>query len=313
MTQVRILPIPHPAGLLTLLPDSIKSAAKTIAGKMLEWYTGNQPGGTPGILPQPYYWWEGGEMLGALIDYWYYTGDSQYNDLVSTALVFQYSPTYDFMPANQTKNEGNDDQMFWGFDVMSAAEYKFPNPPADVPSWISVAQAVFNSQYYRWDTELCGGGLRWQIFQWNQGYNYKNSPSNGGLLNLAARLYAYTGNQSYADSVERSWNWMSDIGLISPTYQIFDGSDGLLNCTQLDHIQWSYSSGILLNAAAVMYNKTNNATWQARTQGIWNNSAQIFFKNKVMYESACEPSKNCDLDQQRYALHHSDRLHRHIH
>lgn len=243
-------------------------------------------------------------MLGSLIDYWYYTGDTQYNDLVSTALVFQYSPTFDFMPANQSKNEGNDDQMFWGFDVMSAAEYKFPNPPADVPSWISVAQAVFNSQYYRWDTTMCGGGLRWQIYEWNQGYNYKNTPSNGGLLNLAARLYAYTGNESYADAVNRSWKWMdagTGIGLIGSNYAVYDGSDGLLNCTQLDHIQWSYSAGILLNAAAVMWNQTNSTEWYDRTQGLWNETASIFFtKDKIMTEQACEPRGNCNLDQQSY-------------
>ena len=59
--------------------DSIKRAASTIAHGMMGYYTGNQTGQTPGLLPQPYYWWEAGAMFGSLIDYWYYTGDGTYN------------------------------------------------------------------------------------------------------------------------------------------------------------------------------------------------------------------------------------------
>ena len=67
------------------------------------------------------------------------------------------------MPTNQTKDEGNDDQVFWAFAAMSAAEVKFPSPPSGFPSWTSVGQAVFNLQAERWDAANCGGGLRWQI------------------------------------------------------------------------------------------------------------------------------------------------------
>jgi len=38
---------------------------------MMNYYTGNLTGGTPGMLPGPYYWWEAGAMWGSLIDYWY--------------------------------------------------------------------------------------------------------------------------------------------------------------------------------------------------------------------------------------------------
>lgn len=115
-------------------------------------------------------------MMGTLIDYWYYTGDSEYNDLITQALLFQVGDHDDYMPNNQTLTEGNDDQGFWGLTVMSAAEYNFPNPPADKPQWLALAQAVFNTQAARWDTEHCNGGLRWQIYQWNRGYDYKVRP-----------------------------------------------------------------------------------------------------------------------------------------
>jgi mannan endo-1,6-alpha-mannosidase len=186
--------------------DSIKHAAATITHTMMSWYWGNTTGGTPGELSPnaaPYYWWEAGACMGTLIDYWYYTGDPSYNEVVKQALLFQASPTLDYMPPNQTKSEGNDDQAFWGFAVMTAAEYKFPNPSPDEPQWLELAQGVWNSQQLRWDTSTCGGGLHWQISTFNLGYTYKNTPANAGLLNLGARLYAYTG---MSDPVLRGMN-----------------------------------------------------------------------------------------------------------
>ena len=220
----------------------------------MSYYNGNLTGAIPGNLPQPYYWWEAGAMFGTLIDYWFYTGDTTYNDVTSQALLFQVGPDNDFMPPNQTKTEGNDDQGFWAMAAMSAAELNFPDPPADQPQWLALAQAVFNSQAARWDTKTCAGGLRWQIFTFNGGYDYKNSISNGCFFNVAARLARYTGNSTYADWAEKTYDWVASVGLMSPTYQIFDGTDDTQNCTSLNHIQWTYNAGVYLLGAATMYN-----------------------------------------------------------
>lgn len=259
-------------------PSSVKAAASTIAHSMMTWYTGNLTGGTPGLMPAPYYWWEGGATWGALIDYWYYTGDDTYNDVVTQAIQFQASPTLDFMPANQTTDEGNDDQVFWGFAAMTAAEYKFPNPPSSDPQWLTLAEGVANSQWARWDASTCGGGLRWQIFTWNNGYGYKNSPSNAGFVNLCSRLYAYTRNETYLHWANHAYNWMVDVKLISfegisPGFSVFDGTFVDVNCSHVgEFIQWTYSAGMLLNSAAVLYNVTNDPTWEERLYGLWNAS-----------------------------------------
>ena len=280
-------------------PSSVKSAAKTLAGNIVSYYSGNT-NGDPGVLPYPpYYWWEAGGMFGVLIDYWYYTGDTTYNNLTSEGLQSQVSPTFDYMPTNQQQDEGNDDQIFWAFTVMSAAEYNFPNPTDDLPQWLALAQGVFNSQAARWFNTTCNGGLHWQIFQINNGYNYKNSPSNAGFLNLGARLYAYTGNESYANWVTQTWDWMAGVGLISTEYNVYDGTSEDQNCTQIDHVQWTYSYGMLIHAGAVMWGKTQDPVWEQRVQGLWKMSTEIFFENQVMLESACEPEGTCDTDQLR--------------
>jgi mannan endo-1,6-alpha-mannosidase len=72
---------------------------------MMKYYIGNRTGQIPGLLPPPYYWWEAGAMFGTLVDYWYYTGNSEYNDVTMQALQFQVGPNNDFMPPNRTKDE----------------------------------------------------------------------------------------------------------------------------------------------------------------------------------------------------------------
>lgn len=241
-------------------------------------------------------------MLGALIDYWYYTGNDKYNRLVIEALQFQIGEDNAFMPPNQTKNEGNDDQVFWGFAAMQAAEYKFPNPPADQPQWLALAQGVFNSQAERWDTTACNGGLRWQITSLNNGYNYKNTPSNGGFINLAARLYAYSGNQTFADWTVKVWDWMGEYKLIGgqSEYLIFDGADTKNECKGVVKMLWTYNAGMMLNAAAVMWNATGEQLWMDRTMGIWNSSQVFFTDTKVLTEVACERRDTCDFDQRSF-------------
>lgn len=280
--------------------DSIKAAASTIAYGMMTYYTGNRTGDVPGNLPDPYYWWEAGAMFGAMVDYWYFTGDSTYNDVTTQALLFQVGPNNNYMPPNQTKTEGNDDQAFWGMAALSAAEEKFPNPPNGQPQWLALAQGVFNSQALRWDNTSCNGGLKWQIFTFNNGYNYKNTISNGCFFNMAARLAMYTGNSTYADWAIKMWDWTAAIGLMSPTYQFFDGTDDTMNCSSLNHIQWSYNAGVFLLGAANMYNFTNGSDlWKDRLIGIINGT-DVFFQNDIMYEVACEPNGKCDVDQRSF-------------
>jgi mannan endo-1,6-alpha-mannosidase len=98
-------------------------------------------------------------MWGSLIDYWHFTGDSTYNDIIETGIQWQVGEHDDMMPSNWSQSMGNDDQGFWGMTAMSAAETNFQNPPSNQPSWLSLAQAVFNTQAERVAIEtICGGG-----------------------------------------------------------------------------------------------------------------------------------------------------------
>jgi mannan endo-1,6-alpha-mannosidase len=282
--------------------ESVKEAAATAAYGLVKYYTGNNTGDVPGNLPDPYYWWIAGAMFGALIDYWSYTGDTSYNAITLQAMVHQAGIDVDFMPENQTLTEGNDDQGFWVMAAMSAAELKFPDPPSDQPQWLALSQSVLNQYASRWDTAICEGGLRWQIFTFNAGFDYKNSISNGCFFNVAARLARYTGNDTYADWADTVWDWIEFVGLITPEWGIYDGAGVRRgdNCTEIDQVQWTYNAGIFLHGAAVMYNYTESDVWKDRTQQMFDHLKVKFFRDNVVYEVQCEDSKTCNVDQSSF-------------
>jgi mannan endo-1,6-alpha-mannosidase len=231
----------------------------------MAYYTGNQPGQTPGILQGPppagpYYWWEGGALWGTMIDYWHYTGDSTYNNVSASSIIFQAgAPENSFMPPNWTASLGNDDQGFWGMTAMLAAENKFDNPPAGDPQWLALAQAVFNTQAARWDTEYCNGGMRWQIPLSNNGYDYKNTIANGIFFNLGARLARYTNNETYAQWAEKVYSWSEAVGYIDKDFNIYDGGHVEHNCTDINPQQYSYIASVYLQGAGFMYNHVSIA------------------------------------------------------
>lgn len=212
---------------------------------------------TPGLFSEPYYWWEAGAVWHGLIEYSFLTGDSQYNALVSEALQWQLGDFDAFMPPNQTKTLGNEDQSVWGLAAMTAAEVGFPKPKD--AEWATYAANVFNIQAQRFAAEesangTCGGGLRWQIFSFNNGYSFKDASSNGNFFLLAARLAKFTQNETYSQWAEKSFNWAQDVGLVTEDYSVFQGADALKNCSDVNRLQFTNSFGVYTEGAALMYN-----------------------------------------------------------
>ncbi|AEO70851.1 glycoside hydrolase family 76 protein [Thermothielavioides terrestris NRRL 8126] len=285
-------------------PASIKAAAKVVAHNLIStYYHGDEPGQIPGILPGPppggpYYWWEGGALWGTMVDYWHYTNDTTYNNITTQALIFQSENSY--MPLNWTASLGNDDQGFWGMSVMLAAEVGYPDPPSGTPGWLALAQAVFNTMAWRWDTKNCGGGLLWQINLLNKGSDYKNTIANGILFNLAARLARYTHNDTYAGWAEKAWDWLVALKYIDDQYNIYDGAHIEDNCTIIDKGQWSYNAAVLAEGLAYMYDYSNRSSkWQTRLQGLLNRTLDFFFPDGILVEIMCEhpDSIGCTTDE----------------
>ncbi|KAF6842271.1 mannan endo-1,6-alpha-mannosidase DCW1-like protein [Colletotrichum musicola] len=289
--------------------DSIKQVASSLAHGAMSYYNGNVSSDPKmvGDLQDPYYWWQAGALWGLMVDYYYYTGDPTYNEVLTQALTAKVNtgPNHDFMPPEHAQEEGNDDLGFWGFAVMAAAERNFPQPNPEAPSWLQMGINIFDSLASRWNTTHCGGGLLWQIYESNpNGLNYKNSVSNGGFFQLAARLARATGDQKYADWATKVWDWSVSVGFIDADLKVFDGADSRDNCSKINPLSFTYSTGIYLYGLAVMANHTAEALWHDRAVKMLD-TAQHFFtpfdnSTNIMYEPACETVGTCNTDMKTF-------------
>lgn len=287
--------------------DSIIAASDLIAVGLMDYYNGNDTGKSPGMFQDPYYWWEAGVAWGALLDYGFYTGNDTYDSLVHSSLLYQSGDYWNYMTFNQTSTEGNDDQAFWGIAAMQAAEKNFTAPGKGWPdTWLYFAQATWNTMAARWDTLHCNGGLRWQIYTWNAGFDYKNMVSNGCLFHLGARLARFTENNTFVDWAEKVWDWAEEVGFManvtnsSDYLRVMDGANVEKNCSNLAPYEWTYNQGLMMSGAAYLYNHTGDAKWLSRLQRLWGR-AKVFFHDGVMYEAACQPldgsAIRCNNDQ----------------
>jgi mannan endo-1,6-alpha-mannosidase len=242
-----------------------------------------------------------------MLDYQHYTGDTTYNDVITEAILSQVGPNYDLMVPRHEGDEGNDDQAFWAFTILEAAERNFPQPNDTIPAWLDIAANAWNTMAARWDTEKCGGGLYWQIFESNSnGMHYKNSVSNGGFFQMSARLARATGNNTYVEWAQKVWDWSVSIGFVNDTtgnggLDVLDGADISDDCQAVNQVSFSYSQAIYLYGAAVLYNYTDgNQTWGDRVTQLLTGTDSYFspYDNAtdVMYEHACEQQGVCKTD-----------------
>ncbi|RBR20887.1 uncharacterized protein FIESC28_05039 [Fusarium coffeatum] len=299
--------------------EGILDASKALAGDLIEFYKGNKTGETPGLLDpgsklgDGYYWYQSGAFMSAYVDYWQLTGDDTYNDLVREGLEWQVGKDKDFMPTNQSTSMGNDDQAIWAMAAMSAAEYGFPAPTDKKTQWYDVAKNAWDMMRERWDIEdngVCYGGLRWQIFQFNTGYDYKSTLSNTLFLNLGARIDRFAESAAVADYVTMAYSWLEMRELIDDkTSAVYDGTHTTDNCTTINKVQWSANAASLSMGLAYVYNKTGNSgepsMWKDAVEEIATMTLKTFFTKEGKFKEVACSKDTCPPDILTYkALTH---------
>ncbi|KAI0841436.1 glycoside hydrolase family 76 protein [Hypoxylon sp. FL0890] len=302
---------------LNLIVDDQASIKETAAKVAKGLYVYHDPSSTAGQFkqPQPWFWWESGSAWNALMDYTVYTGDKTYQADILSAISKNLGSNYDFAPAEQQNWEANDDQVYWVYNALTALEYGFEELPCAAKtnaagdcanSWLAISTHAFEDFVTRWnkDSATCGGGLKWQYTETANGYYYKNSVSNGGFFQTAARLARYTGNETFGDWATKIWDWSTSVGFISADFHVYDGAadDKDSNCSTINKDEWSYNIASYLHGAAHMYAFTNDSTWESRVQGLVKAAQSTFFgptpdATNVMYEQKCELSSGCNVDQ----------------
>ncbi|EFY93522.1 glycosyl hydrolase, putative [Metarhizium acridum CQMa 102] len=163
---------------------------------------------------------------------------------------------------------------------MAAAGRGFSDPPAGTKlAWVPMVEDVFNKLVARFDTESCGGGLRWQVPFANRGYEHKDALPDGLFFSLGARLARYTGNKTYAEWADRAWDWVEGIGFVdNQTHAVHHGAKTDSNCKRTSKAEITANNAIFVLGASCMYNQ----------RGLHN-----FFPYNVAYEAACGKEKEC--------------------
>ncbi|CAN9224365.1 unnamed protein product [Alternaria alternata] len=254
------------------------------------------------LLPQPYWWWQSGTAVEALLNYGPTTGDWQYEEMLKNTIVTQATATNDFMTIDAT---GNDDQAWWALAALTAAENKVPQLGGI--AWVDLARNVFNEQRQRYEdgANTCGGGLRWKIDyeDGNNGWHYKNAITNGLFFQLAARLAHLTNDTESLAWAEKTYAWSTKVGLVDKDFNVYDGTDEENGCSDLNHNQWSYNVGVYLYGSAVMAVHTKDDKWVNRTRGFIASAKRTFTSpdTGALFESKCEGKDiddgGCDTDQ----------------
>ncbi|PLB55833.1 glycosyl hydrolase family 76 protein [Aspergillus steynii IBT 23096] len=279
--------------------QSLKDAAGTASYNAMTFYKANQTGEIPGKLPKA--WWQGALLFDTLIRYGHFADDASNNAAISQGMYHQAGDHSDYMPANWSSYIANDDQAFWGLAAMTAAELDFP-ADSKQPSWVDLAQNVFDKQVNRWDEDSCKGGMRWQISPYQAGYAMKTAITNGALFQLSARLARYTGNSTYSKWAEKVWDWSKETLMDEKIWEIADGVSVTDHCKGLSHMQWTPNYGLYLGGAAYMYNVTDGKKeWKKSIDGLLNTTFETFFPkqyNGTMTEVICEPIDNCAQNQE---------------
>ncbi len=293
--------------------ESVCNAATDLVNGIMDYYLGIRYGGTVGMFQQPYYWWESGLAFGSLVDTWKFCDNDTYVSIIQDAFQHQKGADNNFNGvANQSDVEANDDQLFWGFTAMEAAERNFP-PYADEsdenPSYAQIALNTYNSMAPRWDANNCDGGLRWQILSNMSGWDYKSTISTAGVYALAGRLARYTGDDEFVKSASRVLRWMKQSNFVMLSddgtyYSVHDGAeivDG--NCPVVNGAIWSYNYATMMMGTVYLYSATNDDSW-ADELGKFLSGVEHYMVNttggNVLYEYQCEQFGSCNNDQRAF-------------
>ncbi|KAJ3233347.1 hydrolase 76 protein [Chytriomyces hyalinus] len=244
-------------------------------------------------------WHESGMYWGFFYEYIALTGDTTWLNFVDSNIqlaLSNYNGKTAFLDQSSAiSGRWNDDIGWWGLALMTAAEAMpsgkvaaFNVQDGANPTYLSVADATHAQMYENWDSN-CAGGIFWSRNR-NAAKatdaNYKSAITNAQHVDLSARLLASTGDAKHQQSFDQVYDWMKT-ALINPsTYEVSDGIDNR-DCTK-SPLQFSYHSGELLAATALMFKATKQAKYLDEAHKHFAHIFQMFTKDNVLYDPQCE-------------------------
>jgi hypothetical protein len=201
-------------------------------------------------------WWNSANALDAIIDYMEQTGSRTYLSDVSNTFAQAVNEAPPPTPGNFI-DTAYDDTQWWALTWVNA--YDLTHNPA----YLQMAEKIHSYVTAAWTPSSCGGGLVWQTTN-----AYQNSVTNELFLELSARLYRDTHQESYLQWAQKELAWFNASGLINSSNLINDGLT--TTCQNNGQTTWTYNQGVILGGLAALYQATDDQTYLTEAKQIAN-------------------------------------------
>ena len=241
-------------------------------------------------------WWNGANVLTALINNARLTGDEEFKEVI--AFVFEKTKEFKVEASEEEAawicknyiNDYYDDEGWWALAWLDAYEY------TGEQHYLNMANTIFEDITNGWSVE---GGLYWK-----KGLNGRASISNGLALTLATRLHlAGTKNVNGRTALNWAttiWEWMLKSNLLDSNGNIQDGVRNINGEETISKNVWTYNQGVVLTGLVNLYKITGSETYLKSAESIVEATLNhLTNENLILVEELCEPD-DCNADAKQF-------------
>ncbi|MGB5499205.1 MAG: glycoside hydrolase family 76 protein [Maribacter sp.] len=241
-------------------------------------------------------WWNGANILTALINNAKLNGDDSFKETVAHT----FDITKEFKVAGTTEkgawicknyiNDFYDDEGWWALAWLDAWEY------TGEQRYLDMANIIFEDITLGWSEK---GGLYWK-----KGLNYRGSISNGLTLTLATRLHLSgtkdVNGRSALNWATTIWEWMLKSNLLDANGNIQDGVRNIKGEEAISKNVWTYNQGVVLTGLVNLYKITGGETYLKSAESIVEATLNhLTNDNLILVELLCEPD-DCNADAKQF-------------
>lgn len=287
--------------------SALQTATATALKNLIGFYVPN-PSGVFDQAQTP--WHESGMIWGMFMDYAKYTGDTQFLDVVTGALVnTSYGPEQDLLGGSMSSTAAtllgrwNDDILWHSLAAIGGAEIYGAGSimPGSKGPWMTLAQKTYDQADEQWDGQ-CGGGIYWSRDRNGASAPYKSLITQLEFIQQGARNFLENKNNTALDRSKAAMDWVFSSGLGNiQTGVLYDGMNAG-ECGKFTTHLWSYNYGSLIGALTWMHKATGNNTYLDLITPFYNYAALTFSGQNVssVVTEKCEPNARCNRDQQGF-------------
>lgn len=243
-------------------------------------------------------WWNGANVLTALIEYGRLTENDSLKKLVATTFErtreFEVSVqgTDSTWTCKNYINDYYDDESWWALAWLDAWEWTGNS------DYLEMSRIIFSDIIKGWD-ETCGGGMYWK-----KNNNYKGTITNELTIVVATRLHLEgikeVNGVNCLDLSRKIWTWMESHQVRNEDNQMQDGvrqKDG--NCVIAPNV-WTYNQGVILSGLVNLHRITQEDAYLSAAHEIAGSALQIMIDDQgILKELRCEP-EDCNPDAEQF-------------